>query len=101
MTSKAHVNVRVHDIIELRPPFIHARLHRLVPGRSWVLVGKVSGRVWLRFLFHRDQMTLCVEDGNGNGVVAVERLSVLATWLVCDCRAKWSGLVESKHGQWE
>ena len=89
----------VHEPFEVRPAFICARLHRLVPGRSWVLVGRATGREWLRFLSHKDRVSVWAEGDSGD--VRVHRKHVLATWVVGDPCAKWGNLVESKTGEWK
>ena len=70
------------DKYDRRPVGEKVDLHRLVPGRSWVCLGRGGRRWWTRFAGHRDEISVCVLDGGRTAVIA--RAHVLATWTISD-----------------
>ena len=63
-------------LYETRPTGMRVDLHQLVPGRSWVLVGREGRRWWMKFLEHRDLWSIQAIDVDG-AVVVLGRVHVL------------------------
>ena len=63
-------------LYETRPAGTRVSLHQLVPGRSWVLVGRGGRRRWVKFLEHRDLESIRAID-SGGGVIVLGRVHVL------------------------
>ena len=63
-------------LYETRAAGTRVNLHQLVPGRSWVLVGRGGRRWWVKFLEHRDLASIWAIDSDG-GVIVLGRVHVL------------------------
>ena len=66
---------------EQRAPGVAIDLHRLVPGRSWVLVGRSGQRLWLKFVAHRDCTSIKAIE-KGENVIVLGRVHVLGVWTL-------------------
>ena len=61
---------------ETHPAGMRLDLHQLVPGRSWVLVAREGRRWWVKFLEHRDPISIRAIHSDGS-VVVLGRVHVL------------------------
>ena len=63
-------------LYETRPAGTRVNLHQLVPGRSWVLVGRGGRRQWVKFLEHRDLASIRAIEPDGC-VIVLGRVHIL------------------------
>ena len=75
--ERVHLEVLGKKLYEQCPHGEKAELHQLVPYRTWVKVGRGGKRFWLRFLGHRDAISLRAVDETNN-VIVLQRIHVLA-----------------------
>ena len=82
-TAHARMAALAFNMYEQRAQGPRVDLHQLVPGRSWVLVGRQGRRDWLKFLEHRDTASIRAIDTN-NSVIVLQRLHVLSVWTMAE-----------------
>lgn len=70
-------------LYETHPVGMRLNLHQLVPGRSWVLVAREGRRWWVKFLEHRDQISMRVMNSDGS-VIVLGRVHVLGVQTLCE-----------------
>ena len=76
LTAHARLEEFSSKLYETRPAGTRVNLHQLVPGRSWVLVGRGGRRWWVKFLEHRDLSSIQALSPDG-GVIVLGRVHVL------------------------
>ena len=65
------------ELFEERKHGVHERVHQLVAGRSWILVGKGGKRFWVVFYEHRDSNSLRAYEQSTGNMLVLQRSHVL------------------------
>ena len=76
--ARARLVALASKLYETRPVGVDENLHNMIPGRTWVLVGREGKRWWVKFLAHRDMISICALD-NKNTIV-LRHDHILRTW---------------------
>ena len=76
LTAHARLAELSSKLYETRPAGSRVNVHQLVPGRSWVLVGRGGRRWWVKFLEHRDLASIRAIEPDGS-VIVLGRVHVL------------------------
>jgi hypothetical protein len=80
------------------PADVRINFHQLVPGRSWILVGKGGRRGWMKFIGHRDTSSIWVSDNIDGASIALLRVYVLGVHTLPELAVQLKMLCD-KSGQ--
>ena len=76
--ARARLAALAAKLYETRPDGIE--LCTMVPGRTWVLVGRQGKRWWVKYTGYRDELSITALDGHK--VIVLRHIHVLQTWTM-------------------